>query len=303
MPPTGLVVDGDVTLRELATSQTDAGDDWSPVPLDPAANGWSWTRIGPEGMTVYRPPVDAPGRIEIGQGDDDVAGAARIVRPSPVRHSGWRSAPTGDGIVPVIAGDRLLALTGAHPGDTIRVSSAGQDLTVRIVGSSASFPPLDPSEPFLIADGATLDLVRFAADGYPGGRDRVAPGRRRRTSRRGRRRSGHPAVLDFQGDHPDRARPRPCRRSDLARDRRCPGARGAGGDRLRGDRVHRGRDGVDERAARRARAPPCPRAIRSAAVGLADPRAGLPARRSASSVVRSSACSSPGSCCPTRPST
>ena len=69
-PPTGLVVEGDVTLREVAVSQTDSGEDWTPVALDPSAAGWTWTRIGPEGTTVYRPPAGAPGRIEIGQGDD-----------------------------------------------------------------------------------------------------------------------------------------------------------------------------------------------------------------------------------------
>ncbi|HSS35954.1 MAG TPA: FtsX-like permease family protein, partial [Patescibacteria group bacterium] len=165
-PPPGLVIDGTVELGGLAVSPTDAGDDWTPVALDPSAAGWLWTRTGPEGTTVYRPPADAPGRIEIGRGDD-ASPALFGSFDQPGATYRLAASPTGDGIVPVIAGERLLALTGAHVGDTIRVSSAGQDLTVRIVASAAAFPPLDPNEPFLIADGTTLDLVRFAANGYP----------------------------------------------------------------------------------------------------------------------------------------
>lgn len=166
VPPTGSVVSGDVTLREVAVSQTDAGEDWTPVALDPSATGWTWTRIGPEGTTTYRPPTGDPARIEMGLGDE-TSPAVFGSFDQPGATFRLAATPTGDGIVPVIASDRLLALTGAHPGDTIRVSSAGQDLTVRIVGGLASFPPLDPAAPFLIADGTTLDVVRFAADGYP----------------------------------------------------------------------------------------------------------------------------------------
>ena len=66
-----------------------------------------------------------------------------------------------------IAGDRALDLTGAHVGDTIVVSSAAQTLTVKIVGRATTFPPLDPTAPFLVVDGASLDLIDYSATAFP----------------------------------------------------------------------------------------------------------------------------------------
>jgi hypothetical protein len=160
-PPTNLVMDGSVDLKRIDTSAVRAGADWAPVAFDPGVAGWAWTRQDAEGTTAYSPPAGAPGRIEIrGLG-------AHVWFDQPGATYRLVAAPSGDGVVAAIAGDRLLALTGAHVGDTIAVDSAAQDLTVRIVGRVASFPPLDPGTAFLVVDGTTLDLAAFTATAFP----------------------------------------------------------------------------------------------------------------------------------------
>ncbi len=164
-PPPNMTMTGSVELVGLSTSPSDAGSDWQPVAGVPDTTGWTWTRLESQRTTPYRPPTGSPGRIEIGQGDEN----------SPALFGGFDqpgatyrlTAPTvGDGVVEAIAGERLLALTGAAVGDTIAISAGAQALTVRIVGSTPSFPPLDPGSPFVVVDGATLDLAAFAASGF-----------------------------------------------------------------------------------------------------------------------------------------
>jgi len=164
-PPTNMVMTGSVELVGVSASASDSGADWQPVGGVPGATGWTWTRQETQRTTPYRPRAGSPGRIEIGLGDEtspalfgsfDQPGATyRLTAPM-----------VGDGIVDAIAGDRLLALTGAAPGDTISLSAGAQALTVRIIGSTPSFPPLDPATPFVVVDGATLDLVAYDASGF-----------------------------------------------------------------------------------------------------------------------------------------
>ena len=73
----------------------------------------------------------------------------------------------GDAVVPVIAGQVYLDRTGARVGDTTMVSTPAGPLSVRIVGSAADFPPLDPTAPFLVADATTLETADLAATGFP----------------------------------------------------------------------------------------------------------------------------------------
>ncbi len=160
-PPPNLVMSGSIELKGVESSDAQAGADWAPVAFDPGAAGWTWTREDAERTTAYRPPAGAPGRIEI----RELGAVVRFDRPGETYR--LVAVPSGDGVVAAIAGDRLLALTGAHVGDTIAVDSAAQDLTVRIVGRVASFPPLDPGTAFLVVDGTTLDLAAFSATAFP----------------------------------------------------------------------------------------------------------------------------------------
>ncbi len=167
--PPGLVMIGHVELRSVAASSTGSGEaatDWTAIPLDPAATGWLWTRTDAQASTVYHPPAGAPGRLDIG-GTDASSGPLFGSFDQPGATYRLVATPSGDGALAAIAGDRLLDLTGAHVGDTIAVTSAAQSLTVRIVGRATSFPPLDPTAPFLVVDGASLDQTEYSATAFP----------------------------------------------------------------------------------------------------------------------------------------
>lgn len=167
--PPDLIMVGSLELRGVSISQTLSGgaaDGLTPVAFDPAAPGWRWTRTDAERTTVYRPPAGTPGRLEIGLGDE-TSGSLFGSFGGPGATFRLVADPSGDGSIAAIAGDRLLALTGAHVGDTIVVSSAAGRLSVRIVGRAATFPPLDPNVAFLVVDGASLDQVAFSATSFP----------------------------------------------------------------------------------------------------------------------------------------
>ena len=114
---------------------------------------------------------------------------------APVRRSASTADPTGDGTLAAIAGDRLLALTGAHVGDTIAVDSAAQALTIRIVGSVASFPPLDPDGAVPRRRRGVARSRRVRGLGFLDRSDRVVAGGRRRAGRGDRDDPRDAAVL------------------------------------------------------------------------------------------------------------
>jgi membrane protease YdiL (CAAX protease family) len=74
------------------------------------------------------------------------------------------SAATSDPL-PVIVNDRFLALTAAQVGDVVTASTLGQPLSLRIVGSTALFPPLDPGTAFALVDAHSLEIGAFSSLG------------------------------------------------------------------------------------------------------------------------------------------
>jgi predicted lysophospholipase L1 biosynthesis ABC-type transport system permease subunit len=69
--------------------------------------------------------------------------------------------------VPAIASARFLDQAGLGEGESVTVDSGGRPITLRVIASTELFAPLDPSVPFVVVDGPTLDLDRFAATGDP----------------------------------------------------------------------------------------------------------------------------------------
>jgi hypothetical protein len=63
--------------------------------------------------------------------------------------------------LPVIATDAYLEATGGAVGDVVPVGIGGVDRDVRVAGSVRAFPTVDPDSPALIADLASLALLRF----------------------------------------------------------------------------------------------------------------------------------------------
>ena len=165
-PPSVGTVTGTLQTTAVATSPDASGDAWSPLAVPTAASGWAWTREGAEGSRPYTPPADAPGRIVIGTGAGATPPVVGSVYPPKLAQT-FRLAPaTGDaGPIPAIASTSLLETSGTAVGDVVATTSSGLPVTLRIVGSTATFPPLDPTVPFVVVDGAALELLRFATTG------------------------------------------------------------------------------------------------------------------------------------------
>ncbi len=152
---------GTIELAGLEASQAATGNDWQTVALPPAAAGWGWSRVEDETALPYQPPAGRPGLISIGGGTDQSPTLTQPLVSAGVVFRYW-AIPAGPSAIPAIADAQLLDSTGARPGDTILASRSGFQSPVRIVGTAADFPTLDPSGSFLIVDRSALELVDYA---------------------------------------------------------------------------------------------------------------------------------------------
>jgi hypothetical protein len=151
-------VTGTVELKSLEASDAETGETWATVPGFPAA-GATWTWPHDEQIATYHPPADHPGLVtygvEQGQVDTPFGSGGQISIRLAVAP---RVAP-----LPAIVDARFLELTSSATGDVLPALIQGSAVKIRIIGSVAEFPTLDPSLPFAIVDGPTLALARYAA--------------------------------------------------------------------------------------------------------------------------------------------
>jgi FtsX-like permease family len=159
--PLFVPVAGNVTLRGVAVSEAGSGDSWADVRLGAAAPGWRWLNVTGGGLPTTSVAGRSFGRIEFGE-----SAPLFVSNQSPPTYRLWDTTGTGSP-VPAIVSDRFLALAGLRVGDAVTVSSGGSPLHLQIVAAAGFFAPLDPTVPFVVVDGPTLDLDRFAAIGFP----------------------------------------------------------------------------------------------------------------------------------------
>ena len=175
--PTGFYgVGGTVDLGsvEWSAAASANAEGWTEVgPLTTGDPGWTGTLQTQTGLIqgVYHPPADHPTRLLLSSAGlvqpGELASAFGFGQPVNVRVA-WlggfgtsAAAPT----LPIVASDEFLRLTASHLGDHIAGSIRGSRLDLSIVGSAAEFPTLDPAKPFIVVDGPTLVLARYAANG------------------------------------------------------------------------------------------------------------------------------------------
>jgi hypothetical protein len=159
--PTSLVaLEGAVELEGVAVGAA-TGDGGSPLALTPSTPGWSWERIdsGAVGASLPTSP-DAPWRLVISS-DPEVHNPTLFQTAFFRLRPELRTATT----IPAIVGSRFLELTGSGVGDEVSVTSRGIRMSLRIIGATDEFAPLDPEEPFVVVDATTVELLRFAAVG------------------------------------------------------------------------------------------------------------------------------------------
>ncbi len=156
-PPEGTLAIGSFAVDGLEVSDDASGEGWVDAGLDPAAPGWRWQRIDDAGTEAVSTPVDAPGRIDIAP--------SRPISPNfegPATTFRLSAASPGEAAIPAIVNPAFLEGAGVEVGDRVTLDAAGHPLEVRIAGQAALFAPLDPTAPFVVVDGPTLDLDRYA---------------------------------------------------------------------------------------------------------------------------------------------
>ena len=163
VPGTGAV--GRLTLvgLEASPSAVDDRGDWTPVDLAAGDEGWSWRYLGNNPQPVSYTPTDGPWDITFGTQPGML---------EPIFSGGFTSAtvrlmsaPASFGTVAGIASRGLLEATGAAVGEDVVTTLSGTRLSIHVVGVLDTFPTLDPAEPFVVIDGPTLAIARFAANG------------------------------------------------------------------------------------------------------------------------------------------
>ncbi|MBI2775843.1 MAG: hypothetical protein HYX57_01060 [Chloroflexi bacterium] len=155
---------GTLDLVSIAASTFATGDAWTALDIAPGDPGWSWFVLyGPSQPFPYAAPGDRPWRIRFGQGDgslDPIFGGNGTL--TTVRLT---SAPAPDAPIAAIASRGFLDLTGGRVGDIAAATLNGVRRDILVIGALDAFPSVDPTKPFLIVDGPTLAIARFAAIG------------------------------------------------------------------------------------------------------------------------------------------
>ncbi len=138
------------TLAATVDVATDeAATDWQPLDvIGSPLTAWTFRDFGVP--TPYAAPD--PGRLLVRTTGLVGKGTWRLGIETPERTT-----------VPALAGPVLLERAMAKVGDTLTASVVGVPVDVHIVGALDEFPTLSPDEPFLLVDGAAVELARYAA--------------------------------------------------------------------------------------------------------------------------------------------
>jgi hypothetical protein len=156
------IASGTVDVLAVDASPADTGGGWQAVSWTPSVAGWRWLATDPFGPNrPYAPPAGKPGRIVFGGQEGDV----QPVSPYGSESVRMSLVPSDPELLPAVVGDTFLELSGATVGDTVAASVAGQRVTLKILGTTAEFPSLDPAASFAIVDATTLERGRFATTG------------------------------------------------------------------------------------------------------------------------------------------
>jgi FtsX-like permease family len=158
-PPLGSELAGTIDLTDVAVSSSASGEDWTSVPFDPASLSWRFEDAELGSAMRIPQASDVPGRIEIGVGSSDATLQGEGTETDPTTFRLW-ATPEHE-VVPVVASDEFLRITGAKVGDEIGISVSQEPLKVHIVGGAELFPTLDPTRPSLIASSSALEIDRM----------------------------------------------------------------------------------------------------------------------------------------------
>lgn len=149
--PEEVVAVGTLVIDGLETAADERGP-WTEVALDDL----SWSRLDAGAEAVALDPTGSG--VTIGGGRPLFGSASGIATVLRLSGEGRDPAP-----IPALAGSSLLATMGVATGETIEVGSLSARRGFVITGTLDGFPTLDPADPFLVVDLATLAAADAAA--------------------------------------------------------------------------------------------------------------------------------------------
>jgi hypothetical protein len=160
--PNFSVAVGTIEVMSVESSEAPEGGAWDPVALDAGAPGWRWERTDSATSLSLTPPSGRPAAILLQRGGrangpvyENFGGAPTTFR---------LSAPDHVDALAAIVSPAFLEAGGLAVGDTVTATSLGRAVPLRIIGSVALVPPLDPDAPFAVVDRQTLERATFDAD-------------------------------------------------------------------------------------------------------------------------------------------
>ena len=153
---------GTLDILAVEASATDSGSaGWADTGWNPNAPNWAWSSVrGGDDRSVELTP-GKPNRITFGYTPGETE---PIFGSSSATFRSW-ALPAESDVIPAVVGVTFLELSGAVVGDDVAASVSGQRLTLRIIGSTAVFPSLDPAKGFAIVDATSLERARLAETG------------------------------------------------------------------------------------------------------------------------------------------
>jgi hypothetical protein len=151
---------GTATLTSLDWSEEADGEAWQPVDLG-SAGGWV-TTISPAGQAVSDTVPHDGLAVELSDSNPLLGSSFTIGEPNQIGYLASAVDRFGDAELPAVVNRALLEGTSLSVGDVLGVRLFGQNRMVRISGAVSSFPTTDAARPLVIADLATLELMRYA---------------------------------------------------------------------------------------------------------------------------------------------
>lgn len=151
---------GSLALDGIAVSDQAQGEAWTQVAADAIAD---WRSVRPlDPADAEHLGEEAPTPV-LGVGPEVVVPAERpITGPTPVSFVLRPAALAGQDSppLPAIVNDRFLAATGTQVGDQVPIGQRFSDpRVIHIVAVTRGFPTLDPEEPAVVVDLASLALL------------------------------------------------------------------------------------------------------------------------------------------------
>jgi hypothetical protein len=170
LPGNIVATDGDLELTALVFSDAPRGDGWRTVDLA-SAGGWR-ASFGVGGQAALPVPEEALNGLSVQLGSSRQLAGFGITdgRPTRIAFTASSVARMSSADLPVVVNQQLLDGTGIAVGERIGARLFGGPRELLVSGVLRSFPTSDPSRPLLVADVATLELMRYAT-----GRQVVAP--------------------------------------------------------------------------------------------------------------------------------